>query len=126
MREIEFRGKTKDGKFVYGDLLNYKNGIKTIINKTDESVIIPETIGQYTGLKDKNGNKIFEGDVLSTDCDDKSFDYLSINFHVVFFEGSYCLEYNGNTQGRSPLSKKRALGLVIIGNIYENPEMEEE
>ena len=74
---------------------------------------------QYTGLKDKNGVKIFDGDILSTDCDDNSF------FYVIFFEGSYCLGYKGNTQGRSPISENRAHGLVVVGNIYENSELME-
>ena len=72
---------------------------------------------QYTCLNDKSGVKIFEGDILSTDCDDNSF------FYVIFFEGSYCLEYKGNTQGRSPISEKRTHGLVVVGNIYENHEL---
>ena len=67
MREILFRGKRPgNGEWAHGFLVKMF-GAYHIIDKDDENTayeVIPETVGQYTGLKDKNGNRIFEGDIL--------------------------------------------------------------
>ena len=69
MREILFRGKRPDnGEWACGFLVKMF-GAYHIIDEGDENTsyeVIPETVGQYTGLKDKNGNKIFEGDIIKT------------------------------------------------------------
>ena len=67
MREILFRGKRLgNGEWAYGFLVKMF-GAYHIIDKDDENTayeVIPETVGQYTGLKDKNGNGIWEGDIV--------------------------------------------------------------
>lgn len=84
MREILFKAKRwSDGKWVYGDLNQlqdstiihwYNNGCRV----ADE--VDPSTVCQYTGLKDKNGKRIFEGDILSYDCGDGDGEPREVHF----------------------------------------------
>lgn len=84
MREILFKAKRwSDGKWVYGDLNQlqdstiihwYNNGCRV----ADE--VDPSTVCQYTGLKDKNGKRIFEGDILSYDCGDGDGEPRGVHF----------------------------------------------
>lgn len=141
MREHLYRGKRIDnGEWVYGNLYEAKISGCYILaprikaRKKDGVVIgdyfdvyevYPETICEYTGLTDKNGNKIFEGDIVKTKYYGKDsgcgqnfneYDY----FTVVFHEASFCIE---NATRRFIITAESAKRFEIIGNIYDNPKL---
>ena len=142
MRDIIYRGKRKDnGEWVEGyyaricetsvistgklDLTEWNN------IKAKMFVIIPETVGQYTGLTDKNGKKIFEGDIVKLTDDYNDFEWKAV---VVFGNpgGAYCWGWNflpiDGYKGTTDILmwvEMEATGAYceVIGNIYDNPEL---
>lgn len=129
MREILFRGKRVcDGEWVYGSLVVLANGVYSIIPKDAEQwsvseynmafAVIPETVGQYTSLKDKNGTQIFEGDVVYSDECTKYIVYMDAEYRCGWYpfaqgDGCGCCEY----EVESPKY------CTVIGNIHDNPEL---
>ncbi len=123
MREILFRGKTDTGKWVYGDLSQHKTGKKFI--KCGSAIssfeVIPETIGQFTGLTDKNGKKIFEDDVVKVTDDNGETNLCSCGIGcVIFYYGSWYIDEEVN-DGLYDVSN--IYYLDVIGNIHDNPEL---
>ena len=129
MREIKFRGKRVDnGEWIYGFYWHNTNTETSRITILTESSlyidieVIPETVGQFTGLIDKNGKEIYEGDVVRYDdisdlgeslgevavveymYEQCCFDPLAIGYG-----GCYYSRYIENTE--------------VIGNIHDNPEL---
>ena len=138
MREILFRGKrAENGKWVEG--VYFKHDTVCICFSSDDPKpshliiqdgfcdwgfeppiqgieVIPETIGQYTGLTDKNGKKIFEGDIV------KGSNIMHSNrkiYQVAFDDGAFELfDHKGVGWHHSHIDNKE-----VIGNIHDNPEL---
>lgn len=124
MREILFRGKRKDtGEWIEGAFLNDRGGAfyicpaATDITYGDNGnrrrigcwyAVHPNTVGQYTGMADKYGNRIFEGDCINHPLN--SVEYVDDGFCVA---------------GDRPLWLMAKYG-EVIGNIHDNPELMEE
>ena len=124
-REIKFRGLIKNGTWAYGMPCKSNYGIELVTelyhvdgaewNEYGEDVN-PETVGQFTGLKDKNRKDIYEGDIVQwedTVDDGYGCGYLTqIQEEVSFGGGAF-----------NPVSSMPSKYFEVIGNIYENPEL---
>lgn len=124
MREIKFRGKRLDnGEWLYGSLLvsHFKDDKKERYfitqfsgNYTFEHEVDPATVGQYTGLKDKNGREIYEEDIL--------FDESGVYAVVCYSMGTFCVDFGEGfdlqyfTDGIHEICD-------VVGNIHDNPEL---
>lgn len=160
MREIEFRAKLlNSGEWVYGSLLNIEDTY-FIIEKGDfdfdyrtensafwfdctEKEVNPATVGQFTGLHDKNGKRVYEGDILIVRRYDNDFMSESEEFRdafsidelkgneietitdcVVYEEASfyvgdlYLCALFGNQKHSNPIHE-----FEVIGNVHDNPEL---
>lgn len=157
-REIKFRGKVKyngnhkfNGEWIYGYYRNNDIGNAFITETLDEienyifeeTEVEEETIGQYTGLHDKNGKEIYEGDIVKRTLIDKKDNrvFFEDTYQIIFERGTF--KYKGikefyiNIKGEkykeeNKSSYKQELGsnfgvniesIEVIGNIYDNPEL---
>ena len=126
MREIKFRGKRKDkNEWVYGGYMKNRNGTYICdtehyhLRKTYKNYLVySDTIGQYTGLKDKNGVEIYEGDVLNNTA-------VNFKFIVKFENTKYILqklEYLDDALDMNDYFHRIPTMFEVIGNIYDKGE----
>lgn len=124
MRDYKFRGKTKNGEWIYGSLVVTTHGLKTHtktwivqsafgnggwFNIIQRQYVLPKTVGQFTGLLDKNGVEIYEGDIV---CNEG------------FKEKVYWDEFYGwVVSDEAMLGEVNFARIQVIGNIYENHEL---
>lgn len=131
-REILYRGKRVDnGEWVYG---NYDKVEK--LDKSGEEVfiieytadgesykVIPETVGEYTGLTDKNGKKIFEGDIVKTKKYGKVIGHSNVNNYDVFKIVYEPAMFRLKNRNRGFNLVGDGTDLEVIGNIHDTPEL---
>lgn len=133
MRTIKFRAKDFDGVWHYGSLV-YTNILDAKIYSqtengslkiTDWLFVIPDTIGQFTGLYDENGKEIYEGDILKWEADNRLYAVV-FNWGMFYASVEVC---NQETYGGFPLNtlaEDNGKDIEIVGNIYDNPELKKE
>lgn len=136
---IKFRGKTvNDNKWVYGDLLHIDGGyiiyhgsqkdcdittgkhVAVELLHDEVSVVFPETVGQFTGLFDKNGKEIYEGDILLVK-DETDKEDLGECYEVGLKKG--CFGYISKYGGELLSFCDYEIEEEVVGTIYDNPEL---
>jgi uncharacterized phage protein (TIGR01671 family) len=149
MRTIKFRGKRiVNGNWIYGDLFreialtptgrkrkSEYSGFWAIQTETSDGIksfsVAPETIGQFTGLNDKNCKEIYEGDVLKNNLSENPFGVVTWHNDGYFFIDCGFGKFPLNANGYRPLGEMLVLKIdnvkdvffEVIGNIHDNPEL---
>ena len=146
MREILFRGQIRkkgekvrldgspvDGIWVFGGVTQFNRG-GAIIYQTEPRIekfpVHGDTVGQYTGLTDKNGRKIFEGDIVNLKGNPAypSWGIVDYNALIVYSDGAFsAIDGTEEDHGSRRYNFTRAeLDVEVIGNIHDSPELLED
>lgn len=135
MKKILFRGKRVDnGEWLDGNLVTYPSGTYKIVITTSRQPIfgtlkevIPETVGQYTGLEDKEKNRVFTGDVVKNDCGDIGL--ICLGTYKVWSTAhfGFYIDWHNDKHLRPDIlywfDEDR---VSVIGNIHDTPELLED
>jgi len=128
-REIKYRAKIAGTDiWIYGLPYSvYGNGIDCIqdFESRDIEYIQTNTLGQFTGLKDKNGVEIYDGDIVATKCKDYKYFVVFENGSFVYYHLKIKDGYGNNVRWGTlaRASELKEFELEIIGNIHDNPEL---
>lgn len=140
MREIKFRGKRLDnGEWIYGSLLvsHFKDDKKERYfitqfsgNYTFEHEVDPNTVGQFTGLRDKNGREIWEGDIFKEDGSGIVRSVFRVPGGLAFEDNpvSFGYDHRAPVYPYSSIAEMQSVSWLsqcceVIGNIHDNPEL---
>lgn len=124
MREIKFRGKRlTDGKWIYGDFFRNRglafiaaDGIvRNPLASWQDYNVDPDTVGQFTGIHDREGNEIYEGDIVLQQGYNGRKQPMAIRFECGAFIVGY---HSGSSTKRTPMLLNSRC--VVIGNVFDN------
>lgn len=130
MRTIKFRGKRIDnGEWVRGGVVTWGQRRYIVTISMQEYEVDPTTVGQYTGIEDKNSKEIYEDDIIECIASDNKpirhlvrYNYEKGGYSQLLFMGNglTCEPYDGGLISQNYI---REMGKYIIGNIHDNPEL---
>ena len=138
MREHLYQGKRKDnGEWVQGDLIHRQIWASSLciirvsddgFDNYEEYEVDPETVSEFTGLRDKNGKRIFEGDIINyEDGDPSDYEYhdgtiMNVG-EIIFCDGKFCFTNAVSVTMDDLLCENNMLDCEVIGNKWDNPEL---